>query len=62
MHTLAPDAPSSFGPEYPVPTPFCFPADRQYVGKEVGGGGERERETEREEGRVICSGGNSTVK
>lgn len=39
-----------------VPTPFCFPEDRQYVGD-----GEREKERQRE-GRVICSGGNSAVK
>lgn len=53
---LPPTPPSSFGPECTVPTPFCFPEDRQYVG---GMEGEEERQRE---GRVICSGGNSTVK
>ena len=46
----------------PSPLHSVFQQTGNMWGRRWGGGGERERETEREEGRVICSGGNSTVK
>lgn len=52
---IAPDTPSSFGPEY-HPHSILFS-----TGQAICGGMEREEERQ-SEGRVICSGRNSTVK